>query len=54
MRYYKALDYVQWVYKKIFGIDKSKSQLKKEMEAGAVKLNDRKIKPDDIFEFEDK
>lgn len=54
MKYYKAVDLIQWIWKTTFGIDKSKTQLKKEMEAGAVKLNDRKIKPDDIFEINDK
>jgi hypothetical protein len=54
MKYYKAPDLIQWIWKHTFGIDKSKSQIKKEMEQGAVKLNDRIIKPDDIFEFKDK
>ena len=53
MKYFKAVDFVKWVWQVVFDIDKSKTQIKKEMEAGAVKLNDRKIKPDDIFEIKD-
>jgi len=52
MKYVKALDYIQWVWKTVFDIDKSKSQIRRDLEQGAVKLNDRKIKIDDVFEFE--
>lgn len=53
MRYYKAIDYIQWVWKTKFNVDKSKTQIKRDLEQGSVKLGDRKIKPDDIFEFKD-
>ena len=51
MKYIKAVDYIQYVWKKVFDIDKSKTQIKKDLDQGAVKLNDRKIKVDDIFSF---
>jgi hypothetical protein len=49
---YKAVDYVQYVWKKGYDIDKSKSQIRRDLEQGAVKLNDRKIMVDDVFVFE--
>ena len=52
--YYKAVDFIQWVWKKTFNVDKSKTQVKKDLEQGAVRLNDRKIKVDDIFEIDGK
>lgn len=48
---YKAVDYIQYVWKKVFNIEKSKSQIKRDLEQGAVRINDRKIKVDDIFEI---
>lgn len=54
MKYYRAVDYIQWVWKKVFDIDKSKTQIKRDLEQGSVKLDDRKIKVDDIFEIPEK
>ena len=45
----KSVDYIQYVWKTVFDIDKSKSQIRRDLEQGAVKINDRKIKIDDIF-----
>jgi hypothetical protein len=52
MRAYKAVDYIQWVWKEIFNIEHSKSKIKQDLKQGAVKLNDRKIKETDIIIFE--
>jgi tyrosyl-tRNA synthetase len=49
----KAIDFIQWVWKDTFQIEKSKTQIRRDLEQGAVKLNDRKIKVDDIFTIED-
>jgi hypothetical protein len=51
--YFKAVDYIQWIWKSKFGVDKSKSQVKRDLEQGSVKLNDQKIKIDDVFEIDD-
>ena len=48
-RGYKAVDYIQYVWKKVWNIDRSKSEIRRDLKQGAVKLNDRKIKEDDIF-----
>jgi hypothetical protein len=50
--YYKAVDLIQWVWKHTFGIEKSKTQIKRELEQGSVKLNNRKINVDDVFMFD--
>ena len=50
---YKAIDFIQYVWKKIWNIDYSKSKIRQDLKQGAVKLNDRKIKETDIFVFED-
>lgn len=50
---YKAIDFIQWVWKKVWNIEYSKSKIKQDLKQGAVKLNDRRIKPDDIFLFSD-
>lgn len=52
-RGYKAVDYIQYVWKKVWDIDRSKSKIRQDMKQGAVKLNDRVIKPDDIFVLKD-
>jgi len=49
----KAIDFIQWVWKDTFQIEKSKTQIRRDLEQGAVKLNDRKIKVDDIFTIDD-
>lgn len=53
---YKAVDYIQYVWKTVFNIDYSKSKIRQDLKQGSVKLiskdpekNDRIIKPDDIF-----
>ncbi len=53
MKAYKAVDLIQWIWKKVFDIEYSKSKIRQDLKQGAVKLNDRKIKEDDIFVFED-
>jgi hypothetical protein len=50
---YKAVDYIQWVWKKVWNIDYSKSKIRQDLKQGAVKLNDKKIKETDIFIFKD-
>lgn len=51
---YKAVDFIQYVWKKVWNIDHSKSKIKQDLKQGAVKLNDRKINESDIFIFRDK
>lgn len=51
--YYKAVDFIQYIWKKVWDIDKSKSQIRRDLEQGAIKLNDRKLKVDDIIEIDD-
>jgi hypothetical protein len=46
---YKAVDYIQWVWKKVWNIEHSKSKIRQDLKQGAVKLNERKIKETDIF-----
>jgi hypothetical protein len=53
MKLYKAIDFIQWVWKYTFNIDYSKSKIRQDLKQGAVKLNDRKIKETDIFVFND-
>ena len=53
IRGYKAVDYIQYVWRKVWNIDRSKSKIRQDMKQGAVKLNDRVIKPDDIFVLKD-
>lgn len=52
MKYVKAVDLIQYVWKKVFGVDKSKSQIKRDLEQGSVKLNDVKITVDTVFKFD--
>jgi len=53
MKYIKAIDFIQWIWKNTFNTEKSKAQIRRDLEQGAVKLNDRKINVDDVFEFDD-
>lgn len=53
MKYIKAIDFIQWIWKNTFNTEKSKAQIRRDLEQGSVKLNDRKIKMNDVFEFED-
>ncbi len=50
---YKAVDYIQWVWKKVWNIEHSKSKIRQDLKQGAVKLNDKKIKETDFFIFKD-
>jgi hypothetical protein len=50
---YKAVDYIQWVWKKVWNIEHSKSKIRQDLKQGAVKLNERKIKETDFFIFRD-
>lgn len=50
--YYKAVDLIQWIWKETFNTEKSKTQIRRDLEQGAVKLNDRKIKVDDVFSID--
>jgi len=47
--YFKAVDYIQYVWKTIFNIEHSKSKIKKDLEQGAIQLNGVKLKVDDVF-----
>lgn len=49
LKAYKAIDYIQYAWKEGYNIDKSKSQIRRDLEQGAVKLNDQKINVDDVF-----
>lgn len=53
IHYFKAVDYIQWIWKTKFNIDHSKSKIKKDLEQGAVKLNGRKITINDVFSIDD-
>lgn len=53
MKYYKAVDLIQWIWKKVFDIDHSKSKIRQDLKQGAVKLNGQVIKEHDVFAFED-
>jgi hypothetical protein len=50
---YKAVDYIQYVWKKVWNIDRSKTKIKQDLKQGSVKLNERKIKETDIFILKD-
>jgi hypothetical protein len=50
---YKAVDYIQWIWKKVWNIEHSKSKIRQDLKQGAVKLNERKIKETDFFIFRD-
>lgn len=46
---YKAVDYIQYIWKKVWNIDYSKSKIRQDLKQGAVKLNDRKININNVF-----
>lgn len=52
LKAYKAIDYIQYAWKEGYNIDKSKSQIRRDLEQGAVKLNDQKINVDDVLVVE--
>ncbi len=52
-RYIKLVDYIQYIYKSVWEINKSKSQIKRDIEQGAVSLNGVKLKADEIVEIDD-
>ena len=49
MKYYRAVDYIQWVWKKVYNIDKSKSEIRRDIKQGSIRLNGRKITIDDVI-----
>ena len=51
---YKAVDYIQWVWKHIWNIEHSKSKIKQDLKQGAIKINNEKISENDVFVLEDK
>lgn len=53
MRVVKAVDYIQYVWKEVFNMEHSKSKIKQDLEQGAVKLDNQKIKLSDMFVFPD-
>ena len=53
MKMYKAVDFIQWVWKKAYNVDHSKTKIRQDLKQGAIKLNDRKIKETDIIVIED-
>jgi hypothetical protein len=50
--YIKAIDLIQWIWKEVYNTEKSKTQIRRDLEQGAIKLNDQKLFPDTIVEFE--
>lgn len=50
----KIVDYIQYVWKSVFNIEKSKSQIRRDLEQGSIRLNDRKLKVDDVIAWEKK
>jgi hypothetical protein len=50
--YIKAIDLIQWIWKEVYKTEKSKTQIRRDLEQGAIKLNDQKLSPDTILEFE--
>jgi hypothetical protein len=53
MKYCSVVDVVQWVWKTVWDIDKSKAQIRRDLVQGAIRLNDRKLKIDDVFILND-
>jgi 23S rRNA-/tRNA-specific pseudouridylate synthase len=53
MKVYKAVDFIQWVWKQVWNIDYSRSKIRQDIRQGAVKINNYKIKETDIFKFDD-
>ena len=51
---YRAVDLIQYIWKSVFNIDYSKSKIKRYIEQGAVKINDKSISANDIFIVPDK
>lgn len=49
MKAYRVVDYIQWVWKSVFNIDKSKSEIRRDLNQGSIRLNDRKLTVDDII-----
>jgi len=50
--YIKAIDLIQWIWKEVYKTEKSKTQIRRDLEQGAIKLNDQKLSPYTILEFE--
>lgn len=50
--YIKVIDLIQWIWKEVYNTEKSKTQIRRDLEQGAIKLNDQKLSPYTILEFE--
>jgi hypothetical protein len=49
MKAYRVVDYIQWVWKKVYNIDKSKSEIRRDLNQGSIRLNDKKLTVDDVI-----
>ena len=54
MKAYRVVDYVQWVWKKVYNIDKSKSEIRRDLNQGSIRLNDKKLTVDDVIVLDTK
>jgi ribosomal protein L4 len=54
MKQLKTVEFIQWVWKTVFNIEKSKTVIRNDLKAGAIKLNDRKLTEKDIIIHDDK
>jgi len=54
MKQLKIVEFIQWVWKTTFNIEKSKTSVRNDLKAGAIKLNDRKLTEKDIIIYDDK
>lgn len=53
MKQLKIVEFIQWVWKTTFNIEKSKTSIRNDLKAGAIKLNDRKLTEKDIIIYDD-
>lgn len=54
MKAYRVVDYIQWIWKTIFNIEKSKSEIRRDLNQGSIRLNDRKLTVDDMIYINEK
>lgn len=54
MKAYRVVDYIQWVWKKVYNIDKSKSEIRRDLNQGSIRLNDKKLTVDDVIVLDTK
>jgi len=54
MKQLKIVEFIQWVWKTAFDIEKSKTSIKNDLKSGAIRLNDRKLTEKDIIIYDDK